>query len=232
VLAQSSNIGTLITGSKMSPATIEGYLRRFGLGAPTGIGLPESPGILADSRQWSGSQRYTVLFGQGLSVTALQAADVFATLAADGVRRQPRLVSGVTCADGVFRPTAAGAPVQVVSAQVAREMRVMMEQVVGEAGTAVKAAIPGYRVAGKTGTAQVPDGHGGYSGGYTASFIGMAPADAPRLVVAVVLDRPTNGHFGGQVAAPVFSQLMAYALAQAKVPPTGTTTPRIPLRWD
>jgi cell division protein FtsI (penicillin-binding protein 3) len=232
VLAQSSNIGTLITGSKLSPATLDGYLRRFGLGAATGIGLPESAGLLASWRRWSGSQRYTVMYGQGLSVTALQAADVFATLAADGVRRQPRLVRGQTCADGVFRPTATGPATRVVSADVAREMRLMMEQVVGDAGTAAKAAIPGYRVAGKTGTAQVPDGHGGYSGGYTASFIGMAPADAPRLVVAVVLDRPTNGHFGGQVAAPVFSQLMAYALAQAKVPPTGTRTPRIPLRWD
>jgi cell division protein FtsI (penicillin-binding protein 3) len=232
VLAQSSNIGTMLTGSKISPATLERYLRAFGLGAPTGIGLPESPGILAGSQQWSGSQRYTVMFGQGLSVTALQAADVFATLAADGVRRRPRLVTGETCADGVFRPTPTAPATQVVSAEVAREMRLMMEQVVGDAGTAAKAAIPGYRVAGKTGTAQVADGRGGYSGGYTASFIGMAPADAPKLVVAVVLDRPTRGHFGGEVAAPVFSQLMAYALAQGKVPPTGTKPPRIPLRWD
>jgi cell division protein FtsI (penicillin-binding protein 3) len=232
VLAQSSNIGTIRTGSKISPATLEGYLRAFGLGAPTRIGLPESSGLLAPSTQWSGSQRYTVMFGQGLSVTALQAADVFATFAADGVRREPRLVSGQTCADGAFRPTAPSPATRVVSPDVARQMRVMMEQVVGDAGTAAKAAIPGYRVAGKTGTAQVADGKGGYTGGYTASFIGMAPADAPRLVVAVVLDRPTNGHFGGEVAAPVFSQLMAYALAQAQVPPTGTTTPRVPLRWD
>ena len=233
VLAQSSNIGTIITGSRVSPEKLEGYLRAFGLGAPTGIGLPESRGLLAPWQQWSGSQRYTVMFGQGLSVTALQAAAVFATLAGDGVRHQPRVVAGETCDDGVFRPAAQAPAIRVVSPDVAREMRLMMEQVVSDVGTAVKAAIPGYRVAGKTGTAEYPDGHGGYqAGAYTASFIGMAPADDPKLVVAVVLDRPTNGYFGGQVAAPVFSQLMAYALAQAKVPPSGTKAPRIPLRWD
>jgi cell division protein FtsI (penicillin-binding protein 3) len=172
------------------------------------------------------------MFGQGLSVTTLQAADVFATFAADGVRRQPRLVTGQTCTDGVFRAAAPTSATRVVSASVARQMRLMMEQVVGDEGTAAKAAIPGYRVAGKTGTAQVPGKNGYQAGAYVASFIGMAPADAPKLVVAVVLDQPRNGHYGGQVAAPVFSQLMAFALAQAKVPPTGTKTPRIPLQWD
>jgi cell division protein FtsI (penicillin-binding protein 3) len=232
VLAKSSNIGTILAGSRISPAKLEGYLRGFGLGAPTGIGLPESAGILAPSQDWSGSQRNTVMFGQGLSVTALQAADVFATFAADGVRKRPTLVTGETCTDGVFRPTAQAPATRVVSSSVARQMRLMMEQVVGDDGTAAKAAIPGYRVAGKTGTAQVPGKNGYRPGAYVASFIGMAPADAPKLIVAVVLDQPKKGHFGGEVAAPVFSQLMAFALAQAKVPPTGTKTPRMPLQWD
>jgi cell division protein FtsI (penicillin-binding protein 3) len=232
VLAQSSNIGTILTGSRISPQKLEAYQRAFGLGSPTGIGLPESSGLLAPSQQWSGSQRYTVMFGQGLSVTALQAADVFGTLAADGVRRQPQLVTGVTCTDGVFRPSAPRPATRVIRASVAQQMRLMMEQVVGDEGTAAKAAIPGYRVAGKTGTAQVPGTNGYQPGAYVASFIGMAPADAPKLVVAVVLDQPKNGHFGGEVAAPVFSQLMAFALAQAKVPPTGTKPTRFPLQWD
>jgi len=233
VLAKSSNIGTILTGSRISPATLEHYMRGFGLGSATGIGLPESAGLLAPSQQWSGSQRSTVMFGQGLSVTALQAADVFATFAADGVHKQPRLVTGQSCSDGVLHPTAPSAATRVVSASVAKQMRLMMEQVVGNDGTAAKAAIPGYRVAGKTGTAQVPGKNGYEPGAYVASFIGMAPADAPKLVVAVVLDRPTRvSHFGGAIAAPVFSQLMAFALAQAKVPPTGTKTPRIPLLWD
>jgi cell division protein FtsI (penicillin-binding protein 3) len=232
VLARSSNLGTILTGSRVTPQKLEGYQRAFGLGSPTGIGLPESSGLLAPWQQWSGSQRYTVMFGQGLSVTALQAADVFDTLAADGVRRQPQLVTGVTCTDGVFRPAAPRPVTRVVRASVAQQMRLMMEQVVGDEGTAAKAAIPGYRVAGKTGTAQVPGKNGYQPGAYVASFIGMAPADAPKLVVAVILDQPKNGHFGGEVAAPVFSQLMAFALAQAKAPPTGTKPTRIPLQWD
>jgi cell division protein FtsI (penicillin-binding protein 3) len=233
VLAQSSNIGTILTGERLSTETLARYQRLFGLGTPTGIGLPESSGLLSDWRTWSGSQRYTVMFGQGMSVTALQAAGVFATLANDGVRLRPQLVAGTTCSDGVFHPAAPSQPLQVVSADTARSMRLMMEQVVGEHGTAMKASIPGYRVAGKTGTAQVP-GKGGYEpGAYTASFIGMAPADDPALVVAVVLDRPSKGsHFGGEIAAPVFRDLTAWAMRQGKIPPTGTTAPRIPLRWN
>jgi cell division protein FtsI (penicillin-binding protein 3) len=233
VLAQSSNIGTILTGERLPAETLSKYQRLFGLGTPTGVGLPESSGLLSDWRSWSGTQHYTVMFGQGMSVTALQAAGVFATLANDGVRLRPQLVAGTTCADGVFHPAAPSQPLRVVSADTARQMRQMMEQVVGEHGTAVKASIPGYRVAGKTGTAQVP-GKGGYlPGAYTASFIGMAPADDPGLVVAVVLDRPSKGsHFGGDIAAPVFRDLMAWALRQNKIPPTGTTLRPIPLRWD
>jgi cell division protein FtsI (penicillin-binding protein 3) len=232
VLAQSSNIGTILAGERLSPETLARYLRLFGLGTPTGVGLAESPGLLADWRQWDGTQRYTVMFGQGLSVTALQAASVFATLANDGVRLRPQVVAGRTCADGVYRPAAPGQPLRVVDAQTARLMRLMMEQVVSQQGTAVKATIPGYRVAGKTGTAQVP-GNGGYvPGAYIASFIGMAPADDPRLVVAVVVDQPSKGSpYGGEVAAPVFRDLTAWALRQGKIPPTGTTPERFPLRW-
>jgi cell division protein FtsI (penicillin-binding protein 3) len=233
ILAQSSNIGTILTGERLAPATLSRFQRLFGLGTPTGVGLPESSGLLSDSSAWSGTQHYTVMFGQGMSVTALQAAGVFATLANDGVRLRPQLVAGTTCADGVFHPAAPSQPLRVVSSDTARQMRLMMEQVVGEHGTAIKASIPGYRVAGKTGTAQVP-GKGGYEpGAYTASFIGMAPADDPSLVVAVVLDRPSKGsHFGGDIAAPVFRDLMAWALREGKIPPTGTTPPRIPLRWN
>jgi cell division protein FtsI (penicillin-binding protein 3) len=230
VLAQSSNIGTILAGEKISPETLHRYLRAFGLGESTGIGLAESPGILAPPDQWSGSQRYTVMFGQGLSVNALQAAGVFATVANDGVRVPPRVVAGRTDPQGVFHPEPAPPSRRVVSAATARDLRLMMENVVGEDGTAAKAAIPGYRVAGKTGTAYHADGKGGYNG-YTSSFIGLAPADAPRIVVAVVLQKPTRGHYGGEVAAPVFQQLMTYALAERRVPPTGTPAPALPLRW-
>lgn len=230
VLAQSSNIGTIELGEQIPATRLYQYLTAFGLGRTTGVGLPESRGILAPVAQWSDSQRYTVMFGQGLSVNALQATSVFATLANDGVRVAPRLVAGTTDVQGVFHPEPAAPSTRVVSARVAQQMRLMMENVVGEHGTAELARIPGYRVAGKTGTADYPDGKGGYDG-YTASFIGMAPADHPRLVITVVLDRPVNGHYGGVVAAPVFQQVMTYALAERKIPPTSTKPPVMPLRW-
>ncbi len=231
VLAQSSNIGTIIAGEKVPAVTMERYMRLFGLGAKTGVGLPESSGRLNPAAQWNGSQRYTVLFGQGLSVNALQAAQVFATLANDGVRVAPRLVAGQTGADGVFHPAPPGAQTRAVSAQTAQSMREMMEGVVVEGGTAVKAAVPGYRVAGKTGTAERADEACKCYSGYTASFIGMAPADKPDLVIAVIVQKPLQGHYGGEVAAPLFQQMMTYALAHRGIAPTGTQAPQIPSRW-
>jgi cell division protein FtsI (penicillin-binding protein 3) len=231
VLAKSSNIGTMLIGEQVPPSTMERYQRLFGLGATTGLGLPESKGILAPSATWNDTQRYTVLFGQGLSVNVLQASQVFATLANGGVRVQPTLVSGWTDADGRHFGAPAPTRTRVVSAQTARSMIDMMEGVVVEGGTAVKAAIPGYRVAGKTGTAQRADPACGCYRGYTASFIGMAPADHPELVIAVVLQNPVNGHFGGEIAAPVFQELMSYALKLRKVPPSGSPSPDIPTTW-
>jgi cell division protein FtsI (penicillin-binding protein 3) len=170
------------------------------------------------------------MFGQGVSVNALQAASVFATIANDGVRAGPRIVDGITTADGEFTPAADGTNTRVISPETAGVLRLMMENVVSSDGTAVAAKIPGYRVAGKTGTANAPDGQGGYRG-YTASFIGMAPADDPQVVVAVVLQRPTNGHYGGVVAAPVFQQVMTDALSELEIAPTGTDAPVMPLTW-
>jgi len=226
VLAQSSNIGTILTGEQVPARTMDDYLHRFGVGSPTGVGLPESSGVLAPYQKWSDSQRYTVMFGQGMSMTALQATTVFATIANDGVRLQPQLVEGTRDADGTFHPQTRAPGVRAVSADTARQVRAMLENVVGRNGTAEKAAVPGYRVAGKTGTAQAVT-----DGAYTSSFIGMAPADDPALVVAVVLHQPTVGHFGGEVAAPVFQQLMTAALFERKVPPTGTKPDEIPLQW-
>ncbi|MDQ1288954.1 MAG: hypothetical protein QG622_2520 [Actinomycetota bacterium] len=231
VMAQSSNIGTILAGEKVSPERIHRYLRGFGFGERTGVGLPEASGELAPPGEWSSSQRYTVLFGQGVSMTTLQAAGVFATLANDGVRLRPRLIAGVTGADGVFRPSEASPRTQVVSARTAGQLRLMMENVVGDHGTAAKAAVPGFRVAGKTGTASAYDPACGCYRGYVASFVGMAPADAPEVVIAVIIRQPKKGHYGGEVAAPLFRQLMTYTLLQRKVPPTGTKAPEIPLTW-
>ncbi len=231
VLAQSSNIGTVLAGEQVPPATMESYMRKFGLGAKTGTSFPgESPGLLAASKDWSGSQRYTVLYGQGLSVTAIQAAGVYQTIANDGLRLPPRIVKATTNGSGTSTPGAQGKPVRVVSAEVAAQLRDMLEGVVGTEGTAPEARIPGYRVAGKTGTADRYDDRLHKYSGKTASFIGFAPADDPELVVAVTLQRPIKGYFGGIVAAPVFRDVMSYALREMAIPPTGTKAPKVTIK--
>jgi cell division protein FtsI (penicillin-binding protein 3) len=225
VIAQSSDIGTMMVGEKVPAPTLEKYFRAFGVGQPTGIDFPgETPGIFAKSQNWSGSQRYTVMYGQGLSVNAIQDAGVFQTVANGGVRVPPTLVASTTSADGTVTPTPPTAGVRVISESTATTLSQMLEFVVSDNGTAVAATIPGYRVAGKTGTANRVGANGRYSG-YTASFIGFAPADKPAFVVAVVLQNPLNGIYGGAVAAPVFKDIMTYALQEFGIPPTGTPPP-------
>ncbi len=228
VLAKSSNIGAIEVGERLSPKTMWSYLTKFGVGQPTGLGFPgESPGILANYQDWNGSQRYTVLFGQGLSVNAVQAAGIFQTIANNGLRMPPRLVQGYVDGAGTETKAAPSTGVRVISPAVAKELRTLLEGVVSKDGTAPEAEIPGYRVAGKTGTAQRFDPTCGCYRGFTASFIGMAPADNPQLVVAVTLQRPVKGYYGGAVAAPVFQQIMSYALARLDIPPTGTKSPKV-----
>ena len=231
-LAMSSNIGTMLATEKVPPATLESYFRKFGIGQPTGVGFPgESPGIFARSGDWSSSQRYTTLFGQGYSLNAIQAAGVYQTIANGGVRIPPSLVESTTDQNGtVIAAQPQGQ--QVISKDTAGKVSSMLEEVVGPDGTAPKAKIEGYRVAGKTGTANRFDPTvGGYSG-YTASFIGYAPADDPKFVIAVTLQRPVKGHFGGTLGAPIFKDVMTYALQKYQIPPTNTVAPTVPLRSD
>jgi cell division protein FtsI (penicillin-binding protein 3) len=232
VLAKSSNVGTVLAAEQLDPATLHGYLAKFGLGAPTGLRFPgESRGILAPPDRWSASQRYTVTFGQGLAVNAVQAASSFATIANRGVRVPPRLVAGWTDEDGKFRAAHPSRQTRVVSAATAGQVAQMMEQVTRRGGTAEIAAIPGYRVAGKTGTAQRADPSCGCYRGYTASFAGFAPADDPRIVVSVTLQRPVNGHTGGLLGGPVFKEVMSFALQSRGIPPTGSQPTKLPIDW-
>ena len=225
VMAQSSNIGTVMVGEKVPPTILEKYFRRFGIGQKSGIEFPgETAGIFARSKDWSGSQRYTVMYGQGLAVNAIQSASVFQSIANGGVRVPPTLVAGTEHADGSFAPTPRTTPVRVISQPVSKTLSQMLEFVVGDGGTAQMAEIPGYRVAGKTGTADRVGENGRYSG-KTASFIGFAPADKPEFVVAVILQDPIRGYFGGSTAGPVFKDVMSYALQQFKIPPTGAKPP-------
>ncbi len=237
-LAMSSNMGTILATEKVPQATMYDYFRKFGMGSTSGIGYPgESAGILAKAADWSGTQRYTVLFGQGYALNAIQAAGVYQTLANGGVRIPASLVESSTDSTGKVTPAAQPQGIRVVSTDTATKMSQMLEEVVGPHGTAPKAKIDGYRVAGKTGTANRYDETVGAYNGYTASFIGYAPADDPKYVIAVTLQNPVQGHFGGQLGAPVFKDVMTYALQRGQVAPTGTVAPVIPLNsqdsaWD
>ena len=231
VLAKSSNIGTVEVAQKVGAQGLYDAMSRFGYGEKTGLGLPgESRGLLPEPRDWSGTSIATIPIGQGVSVNVMQVASVYATVANGGVRVTPTIVKGITDRSGRMQPTPAPATRRVLSPEVAAQLRTMLEAVVSAEGTAPLAAVPGYRIAGKTGTAQrvvtAADGRGHYDGSYTSSFIGFAPADAPRLVTAVVLQGTGRaGYFGGSTAGPVFKNIMSFALRDLKVPPTGTTAP-------
>ncbi|MGH8891468.1 MAG: peptidoglycan D,D-transpeptidase FtsI family protein [Acidothermaceae bacterium] len=230
VLAESSNIGTIEASEKVGVTRLYDYLRAFGLGQASGLNFPgESQGILDDPSKWNASQRYTIPFGQGISVNALQVASVYSTIANGGMRVTPSLLKGYVQSDGSITAPAAPTQTRVVSASTATQVESMLEAVTTDQGTAPAARIDGYRVAGKTGTAQRVDSSCGCYRGYTASFVGFAPADKPQLVVLVVLDNPINGHYGGTVAAPVFKDVMSFALETEKIPPTGTTPPVVKL---
>ena len=230
VMAKSSNIGTIIAAERIGGGTLERYLRKFGAGEKTGIGFPgEVAGILPKRDTWSATSFPTIAFGQGFSMNAVQATSVFSTIANDGVRLPPRLVDEVVNADGTVEDPTKGKPTRVVSAATARQVRAMLEAVVGPGGTAPNAAIPGYRVGGKTGTAQAWKASCRCYSGVVASFVGMAPADDPALVVGVFLVNPRQGRYGGELGGPVFKRVMTYALQARQVPPTGMPASRLPL---
>jgi cell division protein FtsI (penicillin-binding protein 3) len=223
ILAVSSNTGSIQVGETVGSNRLYEYLTKFGIGVKTGSGLPgESAGILRPVKNWSGTTAPTVAFGQGYSLTAMQATSVFATIANGGVRVSPTVIAGTSDSSGHFTPAGNRDSVRVVSEETAAKLRIMMESVVSANGTAPSAAIPGYRVAGKTGTAQRVDPITGKYSGYTASFIGFAPADSPRYVINVTLQRPRNGHFGGALCGPVFKKVMTFVLQSEHVAPTGT----------
>jgi cell division protein FtsI (penicillin-binding protein 3) len=230
VLAVSSNTGSIKIGEMLSNDKLYEYLTKFGIGAKTGSGLPgESRGILPKVADWSGTTAPTVAFGQGYSLTAMQATSVFATIANDGVRVSPTVIAGKSDSSGNYTPSATRESVRVISSDTAAKMRLMMESVVSANGTAPSAAIPGYRVAGKTGTAQRIDDTCGCYRGYTASFIGFAPADNPAYVISVTIQDPKGLHWGGYLGGPVFKKVMSFVLQSKGIAPTGTAVVPYPL---
>jgi cell division protein FtsI (penicillin-binding protein 3) len=231
IMAESSNVGTIMASEKITSQRLYDMFRAFGFGASSGSGIPgEQDGLLPAWQNWSGSQRCTIVYGQGISVTALQMATVYQTIANGGVRVTPSIVAGTTDEHGKYVPAPAPARTRVISQQTAQRIGLMLEAAVGNDGTGTAASIPGYRVAGKTGTAMRYDQKcAGYCG-YTATFVGFTPADAPRLMALAVIQAPENGHFGGEIAAPVFKDVMTFALKSRKIPPTGAKAPAAVLR--
>ena len=221
LLAVSSNTGSIQIGQKLGKDTLYNYLRKFGIGQSTNSKLPgESAGILHPVKEWSGTSLPTIAFGQGYSLTAMQATSVFATIANDGVRVSPSILAGVVDESGKYTPAKENESVRVLSSQTASNMRAMMESVVSSNGTAPAAAISGYRIAGKTGTANRFSTACKCYSGYTASFIGFAPADQPKYVISVTIQDPKGMHWGGVLAGPVFKKVMSFVLQSERVQPT------------
>jgi cell division protein FtsI (penicillin-binding protein 3) len=221
LLAVSSNTGSIKIGQLLGKDKLYNYLRKFGIGESTNSKIAgESAGILHPVKDWSGVSLPTISFGQGYSVTALQSTSVFATIANNGVKVNPTILAGVVDQSGRYTPAKKVEGVRVLSDETAAKMRLMMEGVVSKTGTAPTAAISGYRVAGKTGTAQRYSTACGCYSGYTATFIGFAPADAPKYVVSVTIQDPKGMHWGGVLAGPVFKKVMSFVLQNEKVKPT------------
>ncbi|AAR36466.1 transpeptidase family protein [Geobacter sulfurreducens] len=225
ILKYSSNIGSAKIGSRLGASRLYSYLRNFGFGARTGIDLPgEAGGTLRDWNQWYGIDLATVSFGQGVTASSIQLAAAFSAIANGGTLMKPYLVERVVDSEGNVIKSSSPQPLRrVVSETTAKNVARMMEGVAVEGGTGTNAAVEGFRVAGKTGTAQKVDP---VTRGYsltkrTASFIGFVPADRPRLTILVMVDEPKTSPYGGVVAAPAFSSIALQSLCYLKVPPDG-----------
>jgi cell division protein FtsI/penicillin-binding protein 2 len=222
IVEYSSNIGTITVAQRLGEGRLASWIDRFGFGKPTGIDFPgESSGFALPLDQWSGSTIGTVPIGHGIAVTPIQMARAYAVIANGGRLVEPHLVERV---DGV--PTAHRRGRRIVSRDVSEQMLSMLRGVVLE-GTGTEAAVPGYTVAGKTGTAAKIDSNGRYSTShYVASFVGLVPATNPRLVIMVMVDEPHGSIYGGVVAAPAFKEIARFNLQHLEVPPDAPQTQR------
>lgn len=220
IIEQSSNVGTVQLGLKLGGKKLDRYMKAFGFGSKTGLDFPgESSGIMIPRREWSGSTIATLPIGQGVAVTPLQMASAYHTIANDGVWVEPKLLYSTMDESGKIDTAAAPARRTVVSPETAAQVQKILTRVVRR-GTGIEAQIPGYQVAGKTGTAQKPLPTGGYGSSYVGSFGGFAPASRPEIVVFVMLDEPSP-IWGGITAAPTFRSIAEFTLRHFGVAPTG-----------
>jgi cell division protein FtsI (penicillin-binding protein 3) len=231
VLIDSSNTGMSKFGEMLSDQQRYDYMTKFGVGTKTESGFPaEEPGILRPWEEWDSQTKYATMFGQGLTTTALQVASMYQTIANGGVRKPVQLVSGCRAEDGTMTEVPSEEGTQVISASAARDTADMLEMVHQQGWLANVWDIPGYRVAAKTGTAQMPDGNGGYTKGYLVSVSGFAPADDPQYVVSVSLADPVNMN-SSAASAPVFQEVMSQVLKKYRAVPSGAAAPDLPGSW-
>lgn len=229
IVAQSSNIGTIMLTRQMKKADLAQYLADFGLGSATGVGLPgETSGSIPDP-DMPDYTRDQVSFGQGLSVSAVQMAAAINTVANGGIYVQPSIIKSASRSDGTAIDVAEPTTRRVVSEEAADMTLTMMESVIT---LNENRSIPGYRTAGKSGTAQRYDATCNCYNGFTASFVGVAPAEDPQILVYVVLDQPTNGNLGSRLALPAVNDILSLALPRYNVAPSTTSPPDTPLTFD
>jgi cell division protein FtsI/penicillin-binding protein 2 len=214
ILAQSSNVGSVTIGLEMGGRKFSRWIDRFGFGRPTGIEYPgEESGIVLPYEDYSGSSMGNLPIGQGLAVTPVQMVAGYGALANDGILKEPRLIRRIGDEDLAPKPGR-----RVVSREVAAQVREMLKGVLAPGGTAPEVEVPGYTLAGKTGTAEIATEDGYSDSRFVASFIGMAPADDPSIVVSIMVNEPKNGYYGGEVAAPAFGDIASFALPYLGVP--------------
>jgi cell division protein FtsI (penicillin-binding protein 3) len=226
IISQSSNVGTIETALKVGAKNLSDYLSVFGIGHKTGVDFPgEVSGFLPPLASWTGTSAATIAIGQGVSVTPMQLACVAGAVANGGRKICPHFLRAKISGTGVHDMGLGGLGEELLNKDTCTKMTGIMEQVLAPDGTAPKAAVNYYRVAGKTGTAEKPNpGGAGYSGTYMATFVGFAPVERPRLVCMVVLDEPTP-IWGGETSAPVFRTIMSYSLQHLKIPPSWGNAP-------
>jgi cell division protein FtsI/penicillin-binding protein 2 len=217
ILAQSSNVGAIKVGLEMGKQRFDYWVRKFGFGKTTGVDLPgEERGLVLPVDKYSGSSMGNLPIGQGVAVTPMQMAAAYSAIANGGVLRAPRVVRRV---DGKLLPQPKGK--RIISPRTAAQLREMLEGAFAPGGTASEVSIPGYKLAGKTGTAnKIDPATGEYSKfHYIASFMGFAPALHPKLLIGVMVDEPQGAIYGGVVAAPAFGKIASFALPYMRIPP-------------
>lgn len=229
-IAYSSNVATIQFGDYLEDDYRYKLLRKFGFGAPTGIELPgETSGILTPNNKWDGRQRYTIMFGQGMAATSLQVASMVETIANNGVRSPIHIIDGYEKPDGEYEKAKYGEPVQVLSKETAEQMRKIMATVFdGNLQTLDRAKVPGYRLGGKTGTAEIYN-TAGKNTGYINSLVAAVPIENPKVIVSVVLYKPNN-IWNGVTTAPPFTKIVKAVVREMKIPPSSTPPEVYPLR--